>query len=155
VRKRSAAADPRLRFLWGVRRRWFEQFRFVGLDALVARVSADGPTSPAVQAKRAEGGDMRMYPVTGGYLYKWPYGAGDEVPEGFAVEAGGWDHVHCDACNRTMNAGGTVWLTVRGSFVQLCPYCYRRAMQLGAVRGGAPRRRVGPRQQSSATSRRA
>lgn len=69
-----------------------------------------------------------MYPVPGGYLYKWPHRGGDP-PEGFTVEPGGWDHQHCDACNRTIGIDDIAWLTVRGSIFQLCPYCYRRVCQ--------------------------
>ena len=118
------------RLLWRLRRRQFDRFRFVGNDALVARVFNGSPVPPEVQARLDEGEPSRWYPVEGGYLIKWRYDGVEVVKEGFRVETGGWDHEHCDACHRTIPVGGTCWLTLRGSFYQLCPYCYRRLAQL-------------------------
>jgi hypothetical protein len=84
---------------------------------------------PAVQVKRAERTEMRIYPIEGGYLYKWPHTDATGPPEGFELEAGGWDHEHCNACHRNIKVGGTAWLTARGSYYQLCPYCYRTVVQ--------------------------
>jgi hypothetical protein len=136
--KRNEADDERTRLLWSLRRRRFDRFRLVGWDALVAAVPEGGPVPPAVQAKLDERLPMRVYPVEGGYLYKWRYTCEQPPPEGFEVEADGWDHEHCDACNRTIAVGGTAWLTERGSFFQLCPYCYRRVVQYGARAGEQP-----------------
>jgi hypothetical protein len=123
--------DERTRLLSSLRRRWFVRYRFVGSDALVARVSKEGPVPPAVQALLDERPSMRAYPVEGAYLYKWRHSGAETSGEGFDVEVAGWDHEHCDACNRTIAVGGTAWLTERGSCFQLCPYCYRRVRQLG------------------------
>ena len=135
----ASDSGERVRLLRTLRRRRFERFRLHGLDALVAHVPDDGPVPPAVAARLDERrSDMRMYPVPGGYLYKWPQHRGAEPPDGFRVEPGGWDHEHCDACSRTIRVGGTAWLTVRGSAAQLCPYCYRRVRQLGEQRHAEP-----------------
>jgi len=125
------ATDERNRLLWRLRGRRFERFRFDGCDALTTRVPEGCPVPPAVRANLDEPQPMRGYPVKGGYLYKWPYTDAAAPPAGFVVEAGGWDHEHCDACNRNIEVGGTAWLTERGSCFQLCPYCHRRVVQLG------------------------
>ena len=71
----------------------------------------------------------RWYPVKGGHLVKWLHD-GSEPGEGCWVEAGGWDHEHCDGCTPTIKVNGTAWVPLRGSFSRLCPYCYRRVVQL-------------------------
>jgi hypothetical protein len=63
---------------------------------------------------------MRVYPVAGGYLYKWPHRDGSDPPPGFTVEPGGWDHEHCDGCNRSINAGRPFGQTARRSCCWLC-----------------------------------
>jgi hypothetical protein len=128
---KALGTDERTRLLWRLRRRRFDRFRFRGLDALVARVPDATPVPLAIQAKIDGGSPQRWYPVVGGYLVKWPHDGGVVPTEGFWVEPGGWDHQHCDGCNRTIGVGGTVWLTVRGSWGQLCPYCHRRVAQFG------------------------
>lgn len=125
----KAQDGERLRVLRRLRRRRFDRIRFRGLDAVVIRVSDDAAAlPPAVAARHAEGGPMRLYPVDGAHLIKWPH-TGGPVPDGCAVEPGGWDHEHCDGCNRHINAGRTFWQTARGSCFWLCPYCYRRLGQ--------------------------
>ena len=121
--------DERMRLLRSLRRRRFERFRYRGADALVAQIPEGVPLPAAVRESLAKRSEVRIYPVLGGFIYKWPHYIGGQPPEGFAVEADGWDHQHCDACSRTINVGKTAWLTVRGSSVQICPYCYRRVAQ--------------------------
>jgi len=72
----------------------------------------------------------RWYPSDSGYVIKWPYDGSEPPSEGFRIEPKGWDHEHCDACNRTISLGSRVWLTLRGSFYVLCRYCHRRMVQL-------------------------
>ena len=72
---------------------------------------------------------MRLYPVEGAHVVKWPH-TGGPVPKGCTVEPGGWDHEHCDRCNRHILIGRTFWQTASGSCFWLCPYCYRRLRQL-------------------------
>jgi len=131
---RKAYTEERKRLLRSLRRRRFERVRFNGCNALVAWVPENGPVPAAVQVKIDERTDMRIYPVEGGYLFKWPYLDAVGPPEGFEMEAGGWDHEHCSACNRNIEIDATAWLTTRGSFFQLCPYCYRRVVQLRHAR---------------------
>jgi hypothetical protein len=126
----AAGSDERMRLLRRLRDRRFDRIRFRGLDAVVIRVpddAADPP--PAVRDRVASRQPMRLYPVAGAHLVKWPH-AGGPVPEGCTIEPGGWDHEHCDGCNRHINVGGTFWQTARGSCFWLCPYCYRRLRQL-------------------------
>ena len=126
----ATGSDERTRLLRRLRRRRFDRIRFRGLDAVVIRVPDDAAAPPpAVAARHAEQGPMRLYPVEGAHLVKWPH-AGGPVPEGCTVEPGGWDHEHCDVCNRHINAGRTFWQTARGSCFWLCPYCYRSLRQL-------------------------
>jgi hypothetical protein len=127
---KKRASDERTRLLRALRGRQFDRFRFVGSDALVARVPDTGGLPSAVEAKVAEPVPCRWYPVEGGYLVKWRWEGGAAPGPGFEVEPGGWDHEHCDACSRTIAVGGTAWLTLRGSFYQLCPYCHRRLADL-------------------------
>jgi hypothetical protein len=87
---------------------------------------------PSVRALIDDRPSVRIYPVEGGYLYKWRHAVGGTPGEGFTVESGGWDHEHCDGCNRTIGIGATAWLTERAPYLGLCPYCYRR---LGHLRG--------------------
>lgn len=101
----------------------------MGCDALVVRIRKGELVSPFIQAL-LERGPMRIYPIRGGYIYKWPYNEAGGLIEGLEVEGKGWDHEHCDACNRNIEIDGTAWLTVRGSHYTLCPYCYRRVLDL-------------------------
>jgi hypothetical protein len=141
----KAQNGERLRVLRRLRRRQFRRIRFVGLDAVVAELSGSSPPPPAVQAQIDRGPPMRWYPVEGGgYLFRWPHTGGEVAGEGLRIEPGGWDHEHCDGCNRTIRAGRTFWQTARGSCFWLCPYCYRRLRQLQDAKGAAP----GPRSRS-------
>ncbi len=85
----------------------------MGQDALVARLPQEGPAPPAVRALIDDRPSVRIYPVEGGHLYKWRHLGGGTPGEGFAIESGGWDHEHCDACNRMIGVGATAWLTER------------------------------------------
>lgn len=126
--KRSS--EWRTQLLRRLQRRKIERFRFIGMDAFVARVRDSVPYPPLVQEMIQRCPCCRLYPVKGGYLVKWPY-SGDRLPStDFWIEPGGWDHEHCDACHRTIKVGDTAWLTVRGTPHQLCLHCYRRVVQL-------------------------
>jgi hypothetical protein len=126
----ATGSDQRTRLLRRLRGRRFERIRFPGWDAVVLRVPDDVTAPPpVVRDLVARRQPMRLYPVAGAHLVKWPY-AGGAVPEGCTVEPGGWDHLHCDGCNRHIKAGRTLWQTARGRAVWLCPYCYRRVRQL-------------------------
>src|SRR5262245_5424651 len=131
----KAAIAYRQRLLQSLRRRKFVRCRFVGDDALVTRVfEATRPTA-AVKAKIDEHLPCRLYPIPGGYLIKWLY-EDSGLPSGdFAIEAGGWNHEHCDICNRTIDVGDTAWLTARGSLYHLCRYCYGRVVHLRRADG--------------------
>ena len=86
---------------------------------------------PAVMALVDRTLPYRVYPLDGGeYVVKWPYRGGVVPGREFRIEPGGWDHEHCDGCNRSINVGRTFWQTARGSVYWLCPYCYRRTRQL-------------------------
>ena len=136
---KKAGSDERSKLLWRLRHRRFGRFIFAGQDALTIRASENGlPASVQAQFGNLR---FRVYPVEGGYIYKWPRLPGVATPEGFAVEPGGWDHEHCDGCNRTIRIDGSAWLTTRGSYYELCPYCYRRVRKL-AVKSRAVRRRT-------------
>jgi hypothetical protein len=125
-------ADERTQMLRRLRRRRFDRIRFRGLDALVAQVPDSAPVPEAVRAKIDQGPPQRWYPVEGGgYLVKWPHPGGIAPGEGLRVALGGWDHEHCDGCNRHIEVGRTFWQTARGSCFWLCPYCYRRLRQFG------------------------
>lgn len=126
-------ADERMRLLRRLSGRRFDRIRFRALDALVTQVTDSTPPLPAMQAKIQEGAPQRWYPVEGGYLVRWPHTGGAAAPGGFWIEPGGWDHEHCDGCNRPLNAGRTFWQTARGSCFWLCPYCYRRSRQLNPL----------------------
>jgi hypothetical protein len=121
--------DERIRVLRRLRRRQFERRRFRGFDALVLRVPEDGSVPLAVRQGFPEG-PMRIYPVPGGYLYKWPHPGGDDPPTSFVVEPGGWDHEHCDGCNRHIDVRHAFWQTARGGCFWLCAYCFRQSRQL-------------------------
>jgi hypothetical protein len=130
--------DNRLRLLRRLRRRRFMRIRFRGLDAVVAEVSDASPPPPAVQAKIDEGPPQRWYPIEGGgYLVRWPHTSGAVTADGLRFDPGGWDHEHCDGCNRPIWVGQTFWQTARGSCFWLCPYCYRRLRQLQDAEPGA------------------
>ncbi|HEV3261265.1 MAG TPA: hypothetical protein VG013_30710 [Gemmataceae bacterium] len=133
--------DERTQLLRRLRRRRFDRTRFQGVDA---QVSDSAPVPPAVQAKIDQGLPQRWYPVeAGGYLVRWPHTGGAAPDEGLRIEPGGWDHEHCDGCNRRIEVRGTFWQTARGSCFWLCPYCYRRMRQLGQAELRAARDRGG------------
>lgn len=120
------------RLLRSLKGRRFERIRFPGADAVVVRVPDDAAIPPPsvldmLNRKRP----MRIFPVgDGAHLVKWLHIGDETLPEGHSLEAGGWDHLHCSACNRHILAGRTFWQTAFGSCFHLCPYCYRRLHQL-------------------------
>lgn len=133
-----AREEKRLRLLRRLRRRRFQRIRFRGLDAAVTEMSGTAPLPPAVQARLDQGLPLRIYPLGGDrYQVRWPHASGDLASEGVSLLAGGWDHEHCDGCNRNIEVGETFWQTARGSCYWLCPYCYRRLQQL-ARSGSSP-----------------
>jgi hypothetical protein len=83
----------------------FRKAIFPGTDALVAFVPQDSASSSKVKDAVDEVGDGRWFPVSGGWKVKCPYVGQEFDGELFTIEEGGWDHVHCDLCNRTINAG--------------------------------------------------
>jgi hypothetical protein len=69
------------------------------------------------------GPPQRWYPVEGGgYLVRWPHTGGAAPGVSLRVEPGGWDHEHCDGCNRHIEVGRTFWQTAPGSCFWLCPF---------------------------------
>jgi hypothetical protein len=85
---------------------------------------------PSVRARIERRRPLRLYPTKGGArLVKWPH-TGEALPEGHWLEPGGWDHEHCDGCDRHIEVAGTFWQTARGSCFWLCPYCHHRLRQL-------------------------
>ena len=120
-----------MRLLLSLRRRRFERYRFVGQDALVAKILDGESGPPELREMLDEWPSYRVYPIEGGYSYKWRHTFNAIEREGFMIEVKGWDHEHCDACGRTISMGGTAWLTKREPCYQLCPYCFRRVRQLG------------------------
>jgi hypothetical protein len=105
--------------------------RFLGLDAVVFRVSDTASLLPSVQTRIEQVQNSRWYPVEGGaYLLKWPHTGEVALPEGAWLEPGGWDHEHCDGCNRSILRGATFWQTASGSCFWLCSSCYRRLRQI-------------------------
>jgi len=124
----TTAPGERDRLLRRLRGRRFDRIRFRPLDAVVLRVPDDsGDWPPAIRGRGT--GPMRLYPVAGAHLVKWPH-LGGAVPEDCTVEPDGWDHEHCDGCDRSINAGRTFWQTARGACFWLCPYCFRRRRRL-------------------------
>jgi hypothetical protein len=113
-----------------LRRRRFRHVRAAGVDALVAFVTQGEDPSAPVREHLARPEDQRWYPVEGGHLVKWPYEDEPFDATYFRVEAGGWDHEHCSACNRTIAAEQSCWITERGSFFVLCDGCRRRVTNL-------------------------
>jgi hypothetical protein len=127
---KGRGGDERTRLLRRLRRRRFDRIRFRGLDAVV-RVSNSAPLPTSVQARIEQGQPSRWYSVEGdAHLVKWPHTNEVTLPEGHALESGGWDHEHCDGCNRHILVGRTFWQTASGSCFWLCAYCYRRLRQL-------------------------
>ena len=122
--------DERSDLLRKLAGRRFLHRRFAGLDALVACLPDKKPFPPSVQARIDEGPPNRWYPVEGGYVVKWPHDGSHLESADFSVEAGGWDHEHCDACNRTIRVGGLAWITARAPYYALCRYCFRRLAQI-------------------------
>ena len=128
----AEGSHERTRLLRRLRGRQFERIRLDGLDAVVLRVPDDAADPPAaVQELVKRRCPFRLYPVEGGaHLVKWPHTGEAVMPEGHYLEPGGWDHEHCDGCNRHILIGRTFWQTTKGSCFWLCPYCYRRLRQL-------------------------
>lgn len=125
-------ADKRDQLLERLRGEQFDQIRLRARDAVVVRVPDDADEAPPfLDELIARRQPFRMFPVEGNaHLIKWPHSEKDTLPEGHSIETGGWDHEHCDGCNRHIDAGRTFWQTVSDPCFWLCPYCYRRLQQL-------------------------
>jgi len=123
--------DKRTRLLRRLCRRRFQRIRFRALDAVVMRLPNSALLPPIIQARIYEGKPSRWHSAGGDIqLVKWPHTGETALPEGLWIEPGGWDHEHCDGCNRHIRVGRTFWQTAAGSCFWLCPYCYRRLRQL-------------------------
>ncbi|MGL6073059.1 MAG: hypothetical protein ACRC8S_02735 [Fimbriiglobus sp.] len=125
----SMSAEERVQFLRNLQDRSFDEIRFRAADAVVISVPDDVETPPAaVMEQHAARRPMRIYPAEGSHIVKWMF-TGGALPEGCSLEAAGWDHEHCDACNRHINAGHTFWQTTSGPCVWLCSDCYRETSE--------------------------
>ncbi len=125
-------SDKRGQLLERLRGEQFDQIRLRARDAVVVRVSDDADEPPPFLLELvARRQPFRVFPVERKvHLIKWPHSEKDTLPEGHSIETGGWDHEHCDGCNRHIDAGRTFWQTVSDPCFWLCPYCYRRLQQL-------------------------
>lgn len=100
---RDNIEDLRARLTQGM----FRKAIFPGMDALVAFVPQDRERFDTIKKAVDAMGESRWFPVSGGWKVKCPH-VGQEFDERlFTIEEGGWDHVHCDICNRTIDAGQT------------------------------------------------
>jgi hypothetical protein len=112
--------------LAGLTKADFHSEQFPVIDALVAFVPGNTRPTPPVQEQINARGQSRWYPAEGGHLVKMPY-QGDPVPmEHFRVEAGGWDHEHCDQCGEHIRAREQCWVTSDADFAVICDSCYRK-----------------------------
>jgi hypothetical protein len=117
-------AGERDRVFQSLRGRRFDCIPFRSLDAVVIRVPDDtAEPPPAIRDRHADRKPLRLYPVDGAHLVKWPY-TGGEVPDGCTIEPGGWDHEHCDGCNGHINPVQSFWQTVDEPCTWLCSECY-------------------------------
>jgi hypothetical protein len=102
----------------------FRKAIFPGTDALVAFVPQDRATSDRVKEAADEIGDGRWFPVPGGWKVKCPYVGQEFDEELFTIEEGGWDHVHCDICNRTISTGQPCRVSDEEDCHVICEDCF-------------------------------
>jgi hypothetical protein len=101
----------------------FRQVRFTAMDAVVVFVP-QGEEPPAVVKEAIDEVDAaRWYPVSGGFNVKFP------LPDGidrtiFSIEAGGWNHIHCELCNRDIRDSTSYWRSETAKVACICEPCY-------------------------------
>lgn len=113
--------------LQNLRAEMFQETSFPGMDALVAFIpkGQDIPSEVKQIVDDAEAG--RWFPHEGGWKVVCPYTGQDFNSDLFAVENGGWEHEHCDACQGTISVGDScrVAQTPDECFV-ICGNCYSK-----------------------------
>ncbi len=91
----------------------------------MAVISKEHETSPEVKRTVDDAGEGRWYPVEGGWKVMCPYTGQSFDINLFHVEKGGWNHMHCDGCQGSIDAGASCWVAeVEDDFWVICDVCH-------------------------------
>src|SRR5688572_21000743 len=105
--------------------RWMKS-RIPARDALVAFVPDASAPDPLIEEMQVRLHQSRWYPVPGGHRVLMLHDGGEYDAKRFQVEAGAWDHEHCDVCEEQIPAMTLCYVTEEGSpYVLLCESCYK------------------------------
>lgn len=104
--------------------RWMES-RIPALPALVVFVPTGKETDPFVPALQARLHRSRWFPVADGHRVLMPFDGGPYDASRGTIEAGAWDHEHCDCCGDRIPAMTLCHVTEPDEpYVLLCAACY-------------------------------
>ncbi|MBZ5552097.1 MAG: hypothetical protein LAO21_05205 [Acidobacteriia bacterium] len=106
-----------------------EEYEFPGTDVAVVFVPEGQTPSAEVQEVLDRSSQQRWYPVPGDHKAKVPWLCSEGHESLCEREMKGWDHEHCNFCNRHIDigdvgwtaaaGGGGVWLFCRECFEQV------------------------------------
>jgi hypothetical protein len=97
------------------------------MDALVAVIAKEQETSPQVKRTVDDAGEGRWYPVEGGWKVMCPYTGQSFDGDLFHIEKGGWNHVHCDGCQGSIDTGVSCWVAeTEDDYFVICDNCHDR-----------------------------
>ncbi|MEO5822695.1 MAG: hypothetical protein ABIT71_19480 [Vicinamibacteraceae bacterium] len=106
--------------------RWMES-RIPARAALTMFVAAGSEKDPLVAEMQSRLGASRWFSVQGGHRLLLLFDDGPYDASRCTIEAGAWDHEHCDACAERIPAMALCHVTVPGEpYVLLCAKCYAR-----------------------------
>ena len=106
---------------------WMES-RIPARDALAAFVPGSPPVpDPIIVEMQNRVGGSRWFPVQGGSRVLMPFDGGAYDASRFTVEAGAWDHEHCDVCRERISAMALCHVTEpEQPYVLLCAACFQK-----------------------------
>ena len=79
---------------------------------------------PLIEEMQARLHQSRWYPVAGGHRVLMLHDGGEFDAKRFQVEAGAWDHEHCNVCEKQIAAMTLCYVTKEGwTYVLLCKSC--------------------------------
>ncbi len=104
----------------------FQEAKYPKMDALISVIAPGKEPSAKVKQTVDDAGEGRWHPFEGGWKVTCPYFNQNYDRDLFTIEKDGWDHGHCDACNATIDAGGSCWVNHPDNDFIICGDCYQK-----------------------------
>jgi hypothetical protein len=101
--------------------------RIPARPALCVFVPTGTETDPFLAELQRRFHQSRWFPVAGGHRVLMPFDDGPYDASRCAIEAGAWDHEHCECCGDRIPAMTLCHVTEPGEpYILVCSGCYAR-----------------------------